>query len=171
MRGIIKLCYTKVIDAASSLSWDKAVFEDTYREFFMQAQQFDQEKQYDTFQQILAHKPNADGMHYLVSTAAKGYLLQLNGLFPDVFDSQGKRVIPFKNFKFEIVDSSVSNKGLHKVAIHLFSEPLFWVDQLSAHQAVIGFEGDVDKYLRGEEIETKTVMLLPNIGIVSLKRL
>lgn len=171
MRGIIKLCYTKVIDASSLLPWDKQVFEDTYREFFMQAQQFDQEKRYETFQQILANRPKADSMHYLVSTAAKGHIQQLNNYFPDVLDSQGKKSIPFKNFRFEIVESSISNKNLHKIAIYLYSDPLIWIDQVSQNQILIALETELEKFSRGEEIETKTVTLNHHVGIVSLKKI
>jgi hypothetical protein len=51
-KGLIRFCYLKIIDASSTSHWDKYVFEDTYKEFFMQAQQFDQQKKYTTFQEI-----------------------------------------------------------------------------------------------------------------------
>ena len=82
-KGFIRFCYLKVVDASSTGIWEKLVFEDTYKEFFMQAQQFDQQKKYTTFQEILKNNPDADQMHYLVSTAAISYIRQLNERIPD----------------------------------------------------------------------------------------
>lgn len=164
MKGIIKLIYTKVIDAGSANAWDKHVFEDTHREFFMQAQQFDQDGRHETFQEILTHISGAENMNYLVSTAAVGYLRQLHSKFPDVLNTLGKTCVPFKNFKFEIVQSHVTNKALHKIAIHLYSEPLLWIDTLDKH-LIFAREEDYPKLIRGEEIETHSIILLPNVGI------
>ncbi len=56
-KGIIQICYRKIIDATSTSIWDKYVFEDTYKEFYMQVQQFDQQQKYTTFQEILKNTP------------------------------------------------------------------------------------------------------------------
>lgn len=169
MKRIIKFCYTKVIDASSALPWDRQVFDDTYREYFMQAQQFDQEKKYDTFQEILANRSKANDMHYLVSTSAVGHIRKLDGLFPEVINTLGKRCIPFKNFQFEIIQSSRSKRSLHKVGIFLYSEPLIWLDTLPAGQLVVGNGTDLEKFKFGEEIPVDTITLTPNVGIASLK--
>ena len=42
----ITLCYRKVIDASAAKPWEKLVFEDSYTEFKMQAQLYNQEKKY-----------------------------------------------------------------------------------------------------------------------------
>lgn len=171
MKAIITLCLTKVIDARSGLPWDKLVFDHTYREYYMQAQQFDQEKKFDTFSQIVANNPRADAMHYLVSTAAKGHIIALNNRFPDVMDSLGKRCIPFEKFRFEIVESSVSNRNLHKIAIFFFSSPLIWIDSISQHQLVIADASQLDSLFRGEEVSTSTITSGANVGIVALKKI
>ena len=54
---IIRLCYRKVIDAASQKPWDKLVFESTYKEFLMQSQFYNQEKKHTTFAALLQHAP------------------------------------------------------------------------------------------------------------------
>ena len=164
MRGIITLVYTKVIDAGSAHAWDKHVFEDTHREFFMQAQQFDQQGRYETYQEMLTNIPRAENMSYLVSTAAAGHLKQLHNKFPDVLNTLGKTCVPFKNFKFEIVQSHVKNKALHKIAIHLYSEPLLWIDTIDKHLVFTPAEG-YQKLIGGEAIETHSIILLPNVGI------
>jgi len=41
-KGIIRLCYRKVIDVNSVNAWDKLVFNDTYTEFLLQSQFYNQ---------------------------------------------------------------------------------------------------------------------------------
>lgn len=170
MKGIVKLVYTKVIDAGSAATWDKHVFEDTHKEFFIQAQRFDQQGRYETFQEILENIPKAGNIHSLVSTAAFGHLRQLNGRFPDVRNTLGKTCVPFNNFKFEIVQSHIKNKALHKIAIHLYSDSLLWIDTIDKH-FIFGTEEDSQKLIHDGEIQTHSIILLPNVGIASFRRI
>ncbi|HEY9046828.1 MAG TPA: hypothetical protein VIN08_13085 [Ohtaekwangia sp.] len=164
MKGLIRLCYTKIIDAASTGVWEKYVFEDTYREFFMQAQFYNQQQQYTTFREILESNPKADQLHYLVSTAAMGYLRQLNGRIPDVANVSGKLCLPFRNFKFEILHSHVKEKDQHKVAIHFYSEVLTWIDMVNG--LILFAEGDQrDAYSRNVMMETDMLSLRNNLRI------
>ncbi|HEY9007211.1 MAG TPA: hypothetical protein VIM75_13820 [Ohtaekwangia sp.] len=169
MKGLIRICYTKIIDATSGGTWEKLLFEDTYREFFMQAQFFDQQKQYHTFREILEHNAKADQLHYL-STAAIGYLRQLNGRIPDIMNASGKLCLLFRNFRFEIVHSHVKEKGHHKVAIHFFSEPLTWFDTIG--NQVLFAEGDQREACNnGTMIETDMLAMGPNLRISSFQPL
>ena len=122
----ITLCYRKIIDANSSRPWDKLVFEDTYREFRMQAQYFNQENKYRSFGELLHHAPGADKLHFLVSGAVRGYLQQLNNVVPDVVNNVGKYFLKFDKFQFEIINSDVLDKARHQVAINFYTEPLVW---------------------------------------------
>ena len=168
MKGFIKFCYTKVIDADSSGIWEKHVFENTYKEFFMQAQQFDQQKKYTTFQEILKNVPKADGMHYLVSTAAIGYIRQLNGRIPEAFSTTGKPCVPFKNFKFEILQSHVQDKRQHKVAVYFYSDELIWIDTID--RCLLFTSGDqIELLQKGNAVETEMLTVPPNLGICSFR--
>ncbi len=171
MKGIIKLAYSKRIDSSSASQWERQVFAATHMEFYMQAQQFDQEKKFDTFQEIVSNKPKAHAMHYLVSTAVTTYIRDLNNTFPDVFNTQGKRCVPFTKYQFEVLQSSVSNKSLHSVVIHFYSDPLIWIDTLNENQMVITKRANLDKLQVGNEIETETINLNPLVGIVSFSKL
>src|SRR5438477_12598667 len=81
-KRIITICYRKGIDAGSQKTWDKYVFESSYKEFLMQAQFFNQEKN-TTFAELLIHKNGADKLHFLVSASIVGYVEQLKGNIPD----------------------------------------------------------------------------------------
>ncbi|MBT30565.1 MAG: hypothetical protein CMO01_12975 [Thalassobius sp.] len=170
MKGIIKISYRKFIDASSTAVWDKFVFEDTYKEFFMQAQQFDPEGKHETFTEMLKHVPKAENMHYLVSTAAMGYLRQLNDLIPDIANVNGKLFLPFKNFRFEIIQSSTKDKNKHKVAITFFSEAITLIDTIDKH-LIISIGDKSDSIDMGLEVNTESLILSDKINICSFQKL
>ena len=164
MQRIIRLCYRKIIDADSAIAWDKAVFEATHLEFYMQAQRIDPDGKFPTFQELIDHIPHADKLNYLTSTAAIGYIRQLKEVMPDVANAYGKLCLPFKDFKFEIVQSHVENRAQHAVAIWFYSEPLTWIDTVG-NQLLISY-GDRSEILRsGGSIETEMITLLPYLSI------
>ena len=123
---IIRICYRKVIDARSQNTWDKYVFDASYKEFLMQAQFYNQEKKYNTFAELLINEKGAEKLHFLVSSSVLGYLEQLKGKMPDALNNLGKHFLDFKNYQFEIINSDIKNKSVHQVAITFFSEPLTW---------------------------------------------
>jgi hypothetical protein len=142
---IIRLCYRKIINASSPKAWERYVFDDTYSEFILQAQFFNQDKKYRSFAEILHQVPGADQLHFLVSAAITGYVEQLQQKTPDITNSLGKLFLSFKHYRFEIINSDISEKGKHQVAINFYSEPLTWLatigNQLlvtSAHKTEIG---------------------------------
>jgi hypothetical protein len=127
---LITLCYRKLIDASASRPWDKLVFADTYREFCLQAQYFNQEKRYRSLAELLQYAPGAEQLHFLVSGAVRGYLQQLNGWVPDVVDNLGRQLLKFTQFQFELINSDLLDQAWHQVAINFYSEPLLWHDTI-----------------------------------------
>ncbi|MDR6193873.1 hypothetical protein QE357_000925 [Siphonobacter sp. BAB-5404] len=165
---MIRLGYRKVINAASDKAWDRQVFEDTHREFFMQAQFYDQQGKYQTFAELVTHIPQADRLHSLVSTAAVGYIRQLKGLIPDVSNAYGKRCLPFQNFRFEIIHSHMQRKEEHAVAIYFYTEPLTWIDTVGPN-LLIAYEDSREALRKGEEVETDLIPLQPFLTIHSIE--
>jgi hypothetical protein len=163
-KGLIQLCYSKVIDASASGTWETYIFDDTYREFFMQAQYYNQKQKFSTFHEILENDPKADRLHALVSTAAIGYLRQLNERIPDITNTSGKVVIPFRNFRFEIIQSHMKDKYQHKIAIHFYSEVLTWIDTVQ-NIFLLAIGDQRDALRAGQMIGTEMVAWRPNLGI------
>ena len=130
MNRLIRLAYRKVIDASATAAWDRTVFDETYRELYMQAQRYDQAGQYQTLAELLAQVPGADKLHYLTSRAAVGYLKQLDQRLPDVVDSLGSRWVPFTEFTFEVLASHLHRSDAHRIAIVFYSDPLLWLDTI-----------------------------------------
>jgi hypothetical protein len=164
-KGIIRFCYRKIIDASSQQQWDKYVFESTWAEFLMQSQFYNQEKKYSRFSEMLIHIPAAEKLHFLVSSGMTGYLQQLAGKVPDILNNLGKQFLHFKNYRFEIIESDIKDKTIHRVAINFFSEPLLW------HDTIDNFLLLSDPAAEKNEDGTITdlVQLQPFLSIYSLK--
>lgn len=167
-KNIIRLCYRKIIDASATNAWDKLVFDDSYTEFLMQAQYFNQEKKYNSFAGLISNVAGAEKLHLLVSASVTGYLKQLNGLVPDILNNQGKLFLPFKNYMFEIIHSDILNKSKHQVAINFYTEPLVWHSTIgnlllvSPHCANTGNRA---------EISTEMFALKPFVSICSINEI
>ena len=166
-KGLIQLCYRKIIDAGSQKAWDKYVFEDTYMEFFMQAQTHNRDGKFGTFREITENVQAAKNLTYLVSTAAFNYIRQLNDIVPDIANVYGKLCLPFNQFKFEIIHSDVKDKASHKVAIYFYSEPLTWIDTINGI-LLIAYGDQRNQIDRGEEVATEMIALQPFLNISSV---
>ena len=163
-KGTIRLCYRKIIDVHPTHPWDKLVFEDSYIEFLLQAQLYNQEKKYTSFSELITHVPNAEKLHFLVSAAVMGYLQQLNGKVPDLVNALGKLFLPFKHFRFEIINSDVKDKTRHQVAVNFFTDHLAWHDTIN-NQLLLSIPGNAEK----DELLTELFTLPAYVTIYSLK--
>lgn len=160
---IITLCYRKIIDATATKPWDKLVFEDSYQEFKMQAQLYNQEKKYRSFAELRQHVPGAEKLHFLVSAAVIGYLQQLNETIPDILNNLGKHFLKFNRFQFEIINSDLQDQTKHQVAVNFYAEPLVWHDTIGNYLLVS------DKQEVAGEIITHLLPLQPYLSIYSLQ--
>ncbi|NJO24941.1 MAG: hypothetical protein HC867_02845, partial [Bacteroidia bacterium] len=55
----------------------------------------------------------------------------MNGIIPDIKNTLGRQFLSFKNFRFEIINSDITDKSRHNVAINFYSEPLIWHDTIA----------------------------------------
>jgi hypothetical protein len=164
----IRLLYRKIINAQSQDPWEKLVIEDTYKEFLMQAQTFNPDKKYNTFGELLRNVPGAERLHFLVSPSIVGYLRQLNGKMPNITNVIGKRFVPFKSYRFEIINSDIRDVSKHQVAINFISEPLTWYDTVGDLLLVAVDSGKINEQ---EEVVTEMFAMQPFLSIYSLKKI
>jgi hypothetical protein len=90
MKAKIKLAFRIVIDQNSEIVWDKYIFEDTYFEYKIQHQVFDdKENPVKNYWELLRKNPHAERIPFLLSSAVVNYVAQLNGevkSLPDVLE-------------------------------------------------------------------------------------
>jgi hypothetical protein len=164
MKGIIKFGFQKIIDHTAASAWDTCVFDDTWMEYKMHAANYNQQNKASLFTTILKENRAAEQLHYEVSTAAIGYIRQLQGVIPGLLNKHGKSIIPFKNFKFNIIQSDMLNNKLHKVEIIFISEPLTLIDVFN-DQYLIAIDDKQQELKEGKEVET---MLIPQVDQLSI---
>lgn len=118
----IKLAYRLVIDSSSTFLWDKYVFEDTFKEYQMQSQQFNTgTNPKNTFRELLAENEKASQLHFLTGIAASGYVEQLKGNFHRVADVLGNNYFPFINYQLDILNTDITDLSKHKIGITFYS--------------------------------------------------
>jgi len=131
----------------------------------MQAQLYNQEKRYNTFSELVNNSKGAENLHFLVSTSVAGYLQQLSGMVPDVKDNLGRLFLTFKHYRFEIIESGISDKSLHRVAINFYSDPMQWHDTIDNYLLLSA----ADREKTEDGVLTHLLQLQPFLSIYSLK--
>jgi hypothetical protein len=164
-KRVIRLCYRKIIDVAATKAWDKLVFDDSYTEYRMQAQNFAQARQYPLFTELLQHLPEARRIDQMVSPAITGYMQQLNGVMPDILNNLGRRFVKFKNYQFEVINSHLDDKGVHRVSLSFFSEPMLWYDTVDNYLLLANNEQP------DAETLTYLLQLQPYLSIYSIQEI
>ena len=165
-KGIIKFGFQKVIESNPQSLWDKYVFDNTWMEYKMQAANFNQQNKATLFTNIVKENPRAEQLHGAVSTAAIGFIRQLGGIIPGLVNVHGKTVVPFKNFKFTVIESDMMDSKLHKVEIIFISEPLTLIGAFN-NQYLIA-PGDKQTELNeGKEVITELVPQTNQLSIYS----
>lgn len=128
----IRLAYRIIIDNSSNFLWDKYVFEDTYKEYLLQHQLFNnKDNPLHTYRELLTHNEKAEQLNFLISTAAQGYVDQLKNNFHRVTDVLGNNFFPFTNFKLDIINTDITDINKHKIGITFFSPPLILIDTIN----------------------------------------
>ena len=130
----------------------------------MQAQYYNQENKYSSFAQLLHHVKGAEQLHFLVSSAVVGYLQQLANVIPDITNALRKIFLPFSNFRFEMVNSDVRDKGRHQVAINFYSDEVYWIDTIGTQLVISLAKAEPEK-----ERLTEPVTLQPYFSFYSLQ--
>jgi len=164
-KGLIRLLYRKIIDAGSQDPWEQLVFEETYKEFLMQAQRFNPERKYHTFAGLINNVPGANQLSFLISPAVTGYLKQLNGKMPNIVNVTGRHFMPFKSYRFEMINSDIRDKTRHQVGINFISEPLTWYDTIG-DKLLVSAESRMNEQ---NEILTEMFVMQPFLSIYCIK--
>ncbi|GAB2840176.1 hypothetical protein [Ferruginibacter profundus] len=165
-KGIIKFGLKKIIEAPAVSLWEKLVFDATWMEYRMQAANYNQQSKATLFTAIARENSNAEKLHGAVSTAAIGYIRQLQDVIPGLVNAHGKNMIPFKNFKFNIIQSDMVDSALHKVEIIFISEPLTLID-VYTNRYLIAVGDKLQQLQEGKEVETELITQVEQLSIYS----
>ncbi|WP_300686112.1 hypothetical protein [Chryseobacterium sp.] len=125
----VKLAFRIVIDQSSEMAWDRYIFEDTYFEYKIQHQVFDdKENPVKNYWELLQNNPNAKQIPFLLSSAAGNYVTQLGGVIRSLPDVLGNTFFPVDSFKLDLVSSHMEDASKHKVGLTFFTPELLLID-------------------------------------------
>jgi len=143
----IKLAYRLVIDSSSGFLWDKYVFEDTFKEYKMQSQQFNSaENPKNTFRELLAENQKATQLHFLTGIAANGYVEQLKGNLHRVTDVLGNNYFPFINYQLDILNTDIMDISKHRIGITFYSPLLTYFGIIEGNYLVSKITENKNEY-------------------------
>lgn len=120
---IIHFTYRHLIDAAPTTAFEKAVWQLSYDEFKLKSQAYNPEGKWDLFSQLKAADGRANSLHYKTGFAISGWMNTLQQRIPFLKDTLDQPV-PFEQYAFELIESSLSDPAQHRVAIRFISGPL-----------------------------------------------
>ncbi len=164
-KALIKLAYKQTIDASTEGSFEKKVFSDSYSEFLMQIQAYNQENKYTTWQALLSEVPKASSLHYKVGFSIGLYVKDLNNQIPMLQDSLGRTNLIFETHLFEIIESDITNRLSHRVAITYYTDTLTLLDSFGEYLLLAW--GDQSQHPGTEPLETFLLPVCHNLSIVS----
>ena len=160
-KAIIKLAYQQIIDNYATGAFERKVFDDSYREFLLKIQTYNQEGKYTTYSEIVANDGRANSLHYKVSFAVLHHVETLKGKIPGLYDNAGRTQVPFDIPEFKLLESGITDKSLHTIAVIYMTPAFTLLDSFGEYMVLSPIDQD-DK----EEPETFVLRMQPGLSIV-----
>jgi hypothetical protein len=164
-KALLKFAYRQVIDINSTGNFEKAVFENTYKEFLLKSQAYNLGHGFSTFSQMKRNDGRANSLHYKLSFAALHLLHSLDNRIPDIKDNAGRSLL-FETPKFELIESDIEDKRAHQIAIN-YCTGVYTLMNIAGEYMILA-EGDASDQ---EMCETFTLKMQPGLSVVFYKEL
>jgi len=167
-KAIIKLTYRQIIDALSQTDFEKNILHFSYEEYKMKSQVYNVDEAITTFTALKAKDGRANSLHYKSGFAVVGFIDQLHNKIPFLHDAVGEPIL-FETYKFEVIETDVTNKLLHKVAIHYITNWITLYDTIG-HNLLLatGIKINEDST---EPTDTFLVKMQPGLSISTYQEL
>jgi hypothetical protein len=153
---IIKLTYRQLIDPSSEDQFEKKVLHYSYEEFLLKSQVYNPEGKFKSFTEMKANDGRANSLHYKSGFAVDGFISALKNTIPKLKDNLGK-ALSFENYSFELVESDISDRTKHSVAIH-YSTPRLILHKTIGEFMVLGKDDETTR-------ETFTLQISKDLAV------
>jgi hypothetical protein len=164
-KALIKLAYKQVIDSSSTGDFERNVFNATYQEFLLKSQAYNLERKFKTFSELKANDGRANSLHYKLSFAIGNFINRLNNKIPVLTDNAGNS-LAFDVPKFELMESDITDKSKHQVAINYCTGTLTLLDIIGEYMILA--IGDV---ANDDNAESFTLKMQPGLSVIFYKEL
>ncbi|WP_183575569.1 hypothetical protein HDF18_16810 [Mucilaginibacter sp. X5P1] len=159
-KALIKLAYKQVIGSSSTGDFEKNVFNASYQEFLFKSQAYNMEGKFKTFSELKANDGRANSLHYKLSFAVGNFINRLNNRIPVLADNADNSLV-FEVPKFELIESDITDKTKHQVAINYCTGILTLLDVIGEYMILA--IGDVAD---SETFESFTLKMQPGLSVV-----
>ncbi len=159
-KAIIKIAYRQIMGASTQNSFEKNVLNFSYEEYKLKSQAYNPEGKFKTFSELKAHDGRANSLHYKSGFAVIGLIDSLNKQIPFIKDSLGQRIL-FNSYKFEVIESDITNKLLHAVAITYYTDSLALLEIIGDQLLV----APADKMIEAENDTVETFIVKMQDGL------
>ena len=151
----------------SQTSFEKNVFNASYKEFLLKSQAYNPEKKFTTFSEIVANDGRANSLHYKTSFAVLHHIETLQNKIPGLEDESGRIKIPFLIPEFKLLESDITDKSLHRVAIIYITDTITLIDNFGEYLLLA--LGDQSQPIGNQGLETFMNKMQDNLSIINYK--
>lgn len=130
--ALIKLAYRQVIDEQSKSNFERNIFYVSCNEFLLKSQTYNMEKKFRSFSEMVNNDGRANSLHYKLSFPVLPFIELLQKKIPLLTGNTGKN-ISFDKWQFELIDSDIKDKALHKVAINYYTDTITVIKTLGEY--------------------------------------
>ena len=124
-QAFVTLAYKQLIDANASAAFEKGIWQASYQEYLLKSQAYNPEGKFKTFTELKNNDGRANSLHYKSGFAVDGFIETLNKQIP-VIKTTLQEPIRFSSYKFEIIESNITNIQEHKVGITYYTGALMF---------------------------------------------
>ncbi|HNP21988.1 MAG TPA: hypothetical protein PKM63_05390 [Panacibacter sp.] len=163
-KALIKLIYRHIINSNASSGIEKLVFDASYSEFLLKSQAYNKDLRFQRFLQMKDADGRANSLHYKTSFAVIHIIEDFHNKIPFLQNTLGGN-IAFDNFHFELVESSISDKSVHQLAINFITGDLTLIEVMGDY--LLLSEGDKRILTTGNAIETFMLKMQAGLSIMS----
>ena len=167
-KAIIQLTYRQIIDATSQADFEKNILNFSYEEYKMKSQVYNTDGSIATFTALKEKDGRANSLHYKAGFAIGGIVEGLKNKIPFLQDALGQAII-FDTYKFEVIESDITNKLLHKVAIH-YTTGIFTLHQVIGETLLLSKENAPENGYHKPD-DTFMIKMLQGLSIINYEEL
>jgi hypothetical protein len=165
-KAIIKLAYRQVINASSAGVTEQRIWNDSYNEFLLKIQSYNQENKLTRFSDIVARDGRANSLHYKISFAVLQHLGSFKNKIPGLYDAAGRNSLSFEIPEFKLLESDTEDKSQHAVAVIYLTGELTLLESFGEYLVLTNADVTMKKE---EEIETFVLQMRPGLSVCSWK--
>lgn len=165
-KAIIKVACTQIIDAGTTHSFEKNISRLSYEEYCMKQQAYNMDGSIHTFTALKAKDGRANSLHYKSGFAVAG-LIESLGKKISIMQDDMEQPFAFDVYRFEVMESDITDAAKHKVAVHYISAELVLFEIIGNYLLL----SKDNQWQEGQAAETFLLKIQPGISVVSYQPL